>query len=101
MVEQFSIDREAIADFCRKWHVVELSLFGSVLTEAFDPVSSDVDVLVDFAPDARMTLFKMTAMSDELARLVGRQVDLVIKEGLKERIRHDILASAAVIYAAA
>ena len=49
------IPKEKIADFCRKWKIVEFSLFGSVLREDFRP-DSDVDVLVSFSHDAQWSL---------------------------------------------
>jgi uncharacterized protein len=48
-----SVDREAIADFCRRHHIRKLSLFGSVLRDDFRP-DSDVDVLIEFEPDAQI-----------------------------------------------
>lgn len=60
-----SWDSQALADFCRRWQVSELALFGSVLTANFGP-DSDVDILVSFAPEARRTLFDLVAMRDEL-----------------------------------
>ncbi|MHB9132726.1 MAG: nucleotidyltransferase family protein [Armatimonadota bacterium] len=97
------INQERIADFCRRWKVVEFALFGSVLREDFRP-TSDVDVLVTFAPDAHWTLFDHVQMQEELATIFGRKVDLVTKRGI-ERSRNPlrrkaILDSAEVIYAA-
>jgi predicted nucleotidyltransferase len=46
---KIEIPKEKIADFCRKWKIVELSLFGSVLRDDFRP-DSDVDLLVTFSP---------------------------------------------------
>ena len=96
-----SVDSEAIAGFCRRWGVAELALFGSVLGEKFDPQRSDVDVLVTFQADARIGLFELVDMQDELAEIFGRRVDLVPREGLKPRIRESVLASAHSIYGAA
>ncbi|WP_349260529.1 nucleotidyltransferase family protein, partial [Longimicrobium sp.] len=42
---KIEVPRERIEEFCRKWHVSELALFGSVLRDDFRP-DSDVDVLV-------------------------------------------------------
>ncbi len=67
---------DQLADFCQRWKVTELALFGSVLGKQFRP-DSDVDVLVSFAEEARWTLFDMVTMEDELAALFGRDVDLV------------------------
>ena len=97
------LDREAVAAFCRRWGVIELSLFGSVLGSDFGP-ESDVDVLVRFAPDAGRSLFDYAAMRDELAAIMGRQVDLVNREAVEKggnRLRRrSILESAELVYAA-
>ncbi|HOM18665.1 MAG TPA: nucleotidyltransferase family protein [Thermoguttaceae bacterium] len=84
--------------FCRKWRVRELSLFGSVLREDFAP-ESDVDVLVSFAEDATWSLWDLIAMRDELTEVMGRPVDLVEKEGLRNPFRRQrILETRKVIY---
>jgi predicted nucleotidyltransferase len=59
------IPKERIADFCRRWKITELALFGSVLREDFR-ADSDVDVLVTFAPDATWSPFDHVDMEDEL-----------------------------------
>jgi uncharacterized protein len=47
--DRITLDREQVADFCRRHHITRLSLFGSVLRDDFT-AESDVDVLVEFAP---------------------------------------------------
>jgi len=74
---------EAIAEFCRRWKITELALFGSVLREDFGP-DSDVDVLVRFEPDAPWDLWHVIEMKEELAGLVGRNVDLAEREAVEE-----------------
>jgi hypothetical protein len=94
------VPRGAIASFCRRWDVEELSLFGSVLREDFAP-QSDVDVLVAFAPGAGRSLFDLVEMKDELEGLFGRKVDLVSQGGLRNPFRrHEILTTRQVLYAA-
>jgi hypothetical protein len=84
--------------FCRKWRVRELALFGSVLRDDFNP-NSDVDVLVSFDGDAPWSLWDLTTMQDELSSLLGRPVDLVEREGLRNPFRRDrILKTRQVIY---
>jgi predicted nucleotidyltransferase len=61
---------------------------------------SDIDFLVDFLPHARPGLLGLSAMSRELAALVGRHVDLAVKPALKPFIREGVLAEAQLIYAA-
>jgi uncharacterized protein len=94
---------EAIASFCKRWKIQELSAFGSVLRQDFSP-ESDIDLLVSFSPDAHWTLFDMTRMRAELKELLGREVDLVSRRGIeasRNPIRREaILSSAQVIYAA-
>jgi predicted nucleotidyltransferase len=97
------IPRAKLAEFCRRWNISEFALFGSVLREDFRP-ESDVDVLVSFAPQARVTLFDMAKMQNELRDIFKRDVDLVSKRGL-ERSRNylrrkQILGSAQVIHVA-
>jgi uncharacterized protein len=91
---------EKIAEFCRKWKVQRLSLFGSVLREDFGP-DSDVDVLVSFEPDSTWDLLDLVDMRDELVALFGREVDLVEEEGLRNPFRRsNILSTRQVVYAA-
>ena len=59
-----------------------------------------MDILVDFAPEARIGLVKFASLSDELEGLVGRKVDLVTKSGLKQRVRSEVLAEAQLVYSA-
>lgn len=91
---------EKIAEFCSKWKVAELSLFGSVLRDNYRS-DSDVDVLIEFKPDAEWSLYEWVDMIEELKAIFGREIDLVSKQGLRNPIRrHAILASREVVYAA-
>jgi predicted nucleotidyltransferase len=92
------IDQTALAAFCQKWNVAELSLFGSVLRDDFGP-DSDVDVLVVFQGD-RTPGWHIVTMEEELSRLLGRRVDLVYKPALYRMLRDRILAEAEVQYVA-
>ena len=65
-----------IEAFCRKWGIVEMSLFGSVLRGDFAS-ASDVDVLITFADGARHGLFDMVRMRGGLENILRRKVDLV------------------------
>lgn len=91
---------ESIRDFCRKWRVAEMSLFGSVLTDEFRP-DSDADVLVSFQHDAPWSLYEWVDMLEELKTIFGREVDLVEKEALRNPYRRKaIMSSREVVYAA-
>ena len=66
--------RAAIADFSRRNRIRRLALFGSALRDDFRP-DSDLDILVEFEPDARVGL-RFFALQRELTELLGRAVDL-------------------------
>ncbi|MBI3812437.1 MAG: nucleotidyltransferase family protein [Nitrospirae bacterium] len=76
------IDRNKIADFCRKWKIAEFALFGSVLRNDFRP-DSDVDVLVAFKPDAEWSLLDHITMEEELSAILNRKVDLVSRRAIE------------------
>ena len=92
---------QPIADFCRRWQIRELALFGSVLREDFRP-DSDLDILVTFAPDADWGLFDHMRMEQELAAILGRDVDLLTRRSVEQSHnwirRQAILDSAEVVY---
>ncbi len=101
MGAHIEIPQEEVAAFCRRWQIVELAFFGSVLRDDFRP-DSDVDVLVRFSEEARYGLFDMVRMQEELQNTLGRKVDLVSRRGI-ERSRNYIrrkavLESAEVVY---
>jgi predicted nucleotidyltransferase len=97
----FDIPLEKIADYCRRWKITEIALFGSALRDDFNP-ESDVDVLVTFDRDAHWTLFEMVDMQGELKEIFGRDVDLVSRRGIESSQnylrRKEILSSAEVIH---
>ena len=92
------ISPEMIADFCRRHRISRLALFGSVLREDFGP-ESDVDVLVEFKPDAEVGFMALGRIQRELAELLQRPVDLVPQTGLKPLIHESVLASSRELYA--
>jgi predicted nucleotidyltransferase len=94
------LDRDALAAFCRKWHIRELSIVGSALREDFGP-ESDLDFLVSFEPGAPLDIDSLLDMKEELEAGCGRSVDIVEKEALRNPWRkHEILRTREVIYAA-
>lgn len=95
---QIAMPHEQLADFCRRSRIRWLALFGSVLRDDFRP-DSDVDVLVEFEPETQVTLLTLSRLQRELAGILARPVDFVLKDGLKRRIRDSVLASAQVVYA--
>ena len=73
---RFPISKNQLAEICQRHHVRKLSLFGSLLRDDFS-AESDVDVLVEFEPAAKVGLFKLYDLEQELSQLVGgRRVDI-------------------------
>ena len=93
------VDESTLAELCRRYSIRELSLFGSAVRGDMG-AGSDIDVMVEFDPGARIGLLKFESLSEDLEALVGRKVDLVTKRGLKPWIRPRVLKEARVIYAA-
>src|ERR1017187_8099984 len=94
---ELPIDR--IAEVCRRYDVQELSVFGSAARGDMRP-ESDIDILVDFTPGARIGLVRFASLNEELQGLLGRSVDLVTKPGLKPRVRPHVLQEARRIHSA-
>src|SRR3990167_8276281 len=99
-----SIPQKELEDFCLRWKIQELALFGSVLRPDFRS-DSDIDLLVTFRPDAAWSLFDRVDMIDELQKLFGRKVDFVNKRGIEQSRnifrKKEILQTAEIIYAKA
>jgi predicted nucleotidyltransferase len=92
------VDRKKIAALCRRRRIRRLSLFGSVLRDDFRP-DSDVDVLVEFAPD-QIIGFDILDIERELSDLFGgHKADIVSQKYLNRRLRNHILAEAEPQYA--
>ena len=99
MNHQMQASSDNLTDFCGKWKITELSLFGSVLRDDFR-ADSDIDVLVTFAPEAKWSLLDLPRMQDELSLILGRPADLVDIRGLRNPFRRrEILANRKVVYA--
>jgi predicted nucleotidyltransferase len=96
---RLDVDRRALRAYCERWHVKELSFFGSVLRDDFG-AESDVDVLVVFDPGAHPGLGLVTARS-ELSGILGRPVDLVVRDVIERDPnwirRKEILETAEVV----
>jgi uncharacterized protein len=93
------ISHDQLAAFCHKWKVKELSVFGSVLRDDFRD-DSDLDVLVEMLPESELG-WDWLDLQNELGLLLGRQVDLVFKDGLRNPYRRgEILRTHQVLYAA-
>jgi uncharacterized protein len=96
-ISEFSIPAGDLEAVCRRYKVSELSIFGSAIRADFH-ADSDVDLLVQFDPSARVGFLALAALQRELSELMGRKVDLVPKDGLKPFIRDSVVSGARVLY---
>lgn len=100
---EFAIDvpYERLAEFARKWRIVELSLFGSVVKPEEFRADSDVDVLVAFEKEAPWSLLDIVRMKHELEEMFGREVDIVERDMVTNPHRqHSIFTNRRIVYAA-
>lgn len=98
MTNRLPVNPATLADFCRRHDIVKLSLFGSMLKGTARP-DSDVDLLVEFEPDAIPDLLSLVEMEDELSNLMGRRVDLRTAADLSRYFREEVVRTAEVQYA--
>lgn len=99
LISGIELPLDRISEVCKRYGVRELSVFGSAARTDMQP-ASDIDLLVDFEPGARIGLVKFALLSEEFQALLGRSVDLVTKQGLKPGVRPHVLREAQVVYAA-
>jgi Predicted nucleotidyltransferases len=92
-----NLDKRKIEKFCRKYHIVYLALFGSVLTSNFSK-KSDIDILVKFEKKYIPHLFSFAGIESELSEIIGREVDLKTPNDLSPLFRDEVLAKAKTIY---
>ena len=101
MAVKVAIDTKALSDVCARVGVARLRVFGSVLTERFDPRTSDIDFLVDFQAGREDRFADFFGLQDELTRIFGRKIDLVIADSVKNPyFKSSALRGAADVYAA-
>lgn len=93
-----NVPHEKVAEFCKRNHILKLSLFGSVLGDEFGP-GSDVDVLVEFASGHVPGLIRLAGMERELSEILRHKVDLRTPEDLSRYFRQEVLDSAETQYA--
>ncbi len=91
------VSTEEIAEFCRRNQIRRLRAFGSVLREDFGP-ESDVDLIVEFEPGARVGLITLMGIQRRLGDLLGRRVDLNTPDMLSRYFRDRVLADAEVLH---
>jgi predicted nucleotidyltransferase len=91
------LDPSWVEDFCKRNRVRRLALYGSVLRSDFGP-TSDIDVLIEFEPDARIGLIGLAALEQQLSDVIGRKVDLRTPAELSRYFRQQVTESAEVLY---
>jgi predicted nucleotidyltransferase len=98
--ERLGVGTDAIREFCEKWGIVELALFGSVVRDDFGP-ESDIDVMVRYDPAKPEPWKDYFAIKDELEAMFGRRVDLLKRGPIRNPYsRRLIRRDLTVIYAA-
>jgi hypothetical protein len=101
-LNNINIQEDKLSEICRRYMIRELALFGSALREDFNE-ESDVDLLVEFKPDSRISLFDIVDLKDELEKLFDREVDIVSKNAIRRSRNYikkkAILENYKVIYA--
>jgi predicted nucleotidyltransferase len=99
MMEKIRIEipEEEITAFCQRNHIRKLWFFGSVLRDDFTP-DSDIDVLVEFEPDARVGFMTLAGMEIELSELLGRKAEIHTVKGLHPYFRDEVMQEAQVQY---
>jgi uncharacterized protein len=93
----FSSKSDQIAALCRKYHVKQLTAFGSAARDDFDPSHSDIDLIAEFQnPEMPGYAARYLDFALELQSLLGRPVDLLTPGAIRnarfaQAIRHDAI----------
>ena len=100
MFPRITASPDVIEGFCKRWHIIEMSLFGSMLREDYNS-DSDIDVMIQFDLN-NLPGFAYTSMVSELKELLGKPVDIVTRASVERSLnyirRKEVLNSAEVIY---
>ena len=98
---RLNVEASELINFCQQKQILELSVFGSVLREDFKE-PSDIDFLVVFDPQIKLSLMDLVGIQYELSELIGRKVDLVERRSIENSHnwirRKNILEAATLIY---
>lgn len=92
-------DRLRLAPVCERHRITWLAVFGSV-ARGEASADSDVDLLVRFEPDAKVSYLDLERVADDLSPFFGgRRVDIGAPEQIHWFIRDRAMAEARVVYA--
>ncbi|GAB4295750.1 MAG: hypothetical protein Fur0025_33070 [Oscillatoriaceae cyanobacterium] len=101
LYQRLNISPAILNDFCQQAQIVELALFGSIIRDEFRP-DSDIDILITFAPDRRISLLEFVGIEQQIEELCNRSVDLLEKPVVEKDDnwirRNEILGNYQVIY---
>lgn len=96
-----SLDIDAIRRACERFGVERLRIFGSALTDRFNPETSDIDFLVTFQPERKNLFHDYFDLKFELEQILNRRVDLVMERSVKNPFfKAAVFGSAQDVYAA-
>jgi len=99
--KRLNADKNELLKICKERQIVELALFGSVLRDDFND-DSDIDLLVTFAQNAKISFFDLDSIENQFSLLFNRQVDIVTKKAIKNSHnwirKQNILDNSKVIY---
>ena len=97
---KIEISEEIIKSLSVKYHIKELSFFGSVLREDFNE-NSDIDILIEFIDKSEYSLFDLFLIKEDFEANLGKTVDLIEKDSLRNPYRREnIIRNSRVVYAA-
>ena len=93
------IDHGKVSEFCKRNHIRKLAFFGSIIHGNFGP-ESDVDLLIEFAPEHNPGYFGLVRLEDQLSVFFDkRKVDLRTPNELSRYFRTDVLKESVIEYA--
>ena len=101
MISLIEDNRLAMTQLCQQYRVYRLSIFGSAISERFDPSRSDLDFLVSFADRQPTSEYadRYLGFADGLEKLLGRRIDLVSEQSIHNPFfRHEVETTRKVIY---
>jgi predicted nucleotidyltransferase len=82
--------RRHLPSLTQQYHIKALGVFGSYVSNEQTP-TSDLDILVEFEDFSHLSLFSYVGIQHTLSAIVGKEVDLVLRDGLKPSIRETVL----------
>ena len=95
-MKQINIDRDKLAQFCRRHRIRRLWVFGSVLRDDFSE-DSDMDILYEFEPDNTIG-WDIIDIEEELAELIGRKIDFISEKYLNQHIKNHPVFHKEILY---